>query len=186
MIALLGRADLWVVLAYLATMLVIAFRVSSGSRDVEGYTVGNRQLSGTVVGLSVLGTFLSSITFLGLPAKTYQADWNAFVFGLALPLAALVATRYFVPLYRSQIKLSAYEFLEQRFGTWARWYADVSYLVLQLIRVGTVLLLVGFAVEPMLALAPDTTAVKMVASTTGVDVYRMAEEILLAGYEDDG
>jgi SSS family solute:Na+ symporter len=74
-------------------MLVVAFRVSSGSRHVEGYTVDNRQLSGTVVGLSELGTFLSSITFLGIPAKTYYADWNAFALGLALPLAALVAAR---------------------------------------------------------------------------------------------
>jgi SSS family solute:Na+ symporter len=82
----LTRPDLWVVAIYLVTMLVIAFRVSSGSRDVEGYTVGNRQMSGTVIGLSVLGTFLSSITFLGLPAKTFSADWNAYVFGLAMPL----------------------------------------------------------------------------------------------------
>ncbi len=40
--------------------------------------------------------------------------------------------------------------LEERFGYWARLYADASYLILQLIRIGTVLLLVAFAVEPML------------------------------------
>jgi SSS family solute:Na+ symporter len=173
MSSLVQRVDLWVIGAYLLAMLVIAFRVSSGSRDVEGYTVGNRRMSGSIIGLSVLGTFLSSITFLGLPAKTYQSDWNAFVFGLALPLAALVATRYFVPLYRSQIKLSAYEFLEQRFGVWARWYADLSYLLLQLIRVGTVLLLVAFAVEGMLA----GTA----AATAGTHVYRMAGILVALG-----
>ena len=150
-----ARIDLWVIVIYLIAMLVVAFCVSAGSRDVEGYVVGNRSMSGWVVGLSVLGTFLSSITFLGLPAKTFQGDWNAFVFGLALPPAAFIATWFFVPLYRSETKLSAYELLAQRFGAWARLYAAVSYLVLQLIRIGTVLLLVAFAVEPMLALPND-------------------------------
>ena len=158
----LTRIDLWIVAAYLAAMLFIALRVSKGSRDVEGYVVGNRSMSGIVLGFSVLGTFLSSITFLGLPAKTFKGDWHAFVFGLALPPAALIATLFFVPLYRKQTQLSAYEFLAQRFGTWARIYADVSYLVLQLIRVGTVLLLVAFAVAPLL----DTHADSAPASTS--------------------
>ncbi|MBM4089388.1 MAG: hypothetical protein FJ276_08150 [Planctomycetes bacterium] len=174
MAELLGRSDLWVIGAYLAATLVIGFRVSSGSRDVEGYTVGNRRMSGFVIGLSVLGTFLSSITFLGLPAKTYQADWNVFVFGMALPVAALVATQYFVPLYRSHVKLSAYEFLERRLGLWARLYADVSYLALQLIRVGTVLLLVGFAVDPLLAAVPAGAASGLAPPATAVNVQRMA------------
>ena len=146
----LTRIDLWIVAGYLLAMLLIALRVSKGSRDVEGYVVGGRSMSGIVLGFSVLGTFLSSITFLGLPAKTFKGDWNAFVFGLALPPAALVATLFFVPLYRKQTQLSAYELLAQRFGPWARVYADLSYLVLQLIRVGTVLLLVAFAVAPLI------------------------------------
>lgn len=152
---LIYRLDLWIVVIYLLAMLAVAVCVSSGARDVEGYIVGNRKMGGWVLGLSVLGTFLSSITFLGLPAKTFQGDWNAFVFGLALPPAALIATLFFVPLYRTRSRLSAYELLEQRFGAWARVYADVCYLLLQLIRIGTVLLLVAFAVEPMLHAVGD-------------------------------
>jgi len=146
---MLTRIDVLVVLVYLGAMLAVAFLVSSRSRDVEGYTVGGREMAGWVVGLSVLGTFLSSITFLGLPSKTYAANWNAYLFGAGLPVAALVAVVWFVPLYRRGDRISAYEFLEQRFGYWARLYADLSYLVLQLIRVGTVLLLVAFGVEPL-------------------------------------
>lgn len=148
----LTRIDLWIVVLYLLAMLVIGFWVSFKSRDVEGYTVGNRSMSGWVVGLSVLGTFLSSITFLGLPAATYAGNWNSYVFGMALPIAALIAVVWFVPLYRNRgNRLSAYELLEERFGYWARLYADVAYTVLQMIRIGMVLLLVAFAIEPMLA-----------------------------------
>jgi len=147
---LLTRIDLWIVLIYLGAMLLVAGLVSARSRDVEGYTVGGREIAGWTVGLSVLGTYLSSITFLGLPAKTYATNWNAFLFGWGLPFAAAVAVFWFVPLYRRGDRISAYELLEQRFGYWARLYADLSYLLLQLIRVGTVLLLVAFAVEPFL------------------------------------
>lgn len=144
------RSDLWVIFIYMAAMLFVAWRVSSTSRDMEGYTVGNRNLPGWAIGLSVLGTFTSSISFLALPATSYAENWNAFVFSLALPVSAWIAVLYFVPLYRKQVKFSAYEFLEARFGYWARVYVVFSYVVLQIIRVAMVLLLVALAVSPML------------------------------------
>ena len=149
--AFLGQLDVWVVIIYLAAMLLIGWYVTDGSRDVEGYTVGNRQMRGWVIGMSVLGTFLSSITFLAVPAQVYKdGNCNAYVFGMALPIAAVVAVYYFIPLYRSRVQLSAYELLEQRFGYWARGYAAVSFLALQTLRVGMVLLLVAYAVQPLL------------------------------------
>jgi SSS family solute:Na+ symporter len=147
---LLARSDLIVIFVYMGAMLVVAAWVSKSSRSVEGYTVGNRNMAGWVVGISVLGTFTSSMTFLGLPSKTYAGNWNAFVFSLTLPFAAIIGVRYFVPLYRGGVTFSAYEFLEARFGYGARLYADVCYVLLQLIRVAMVLLLVALAVQPML------------------------------------
>lgn len=144
------RTDLWVIFIYMVSMLVVAWRVSGSSRDVEGYTVGNRSMPGWAIGLSVLGTFTSSISFLALPATTYATNWNAFVFSMALPVSALIAVLYFVPLYRQKVRFSAYEFLEARFGYWARAYVVVSYVVLQIIRVAMVLLLVALAVAPLL------------------------------------
>ncbi len=159
---LLSRPDLVIIVLYLLGMLGVAVWVSRDARDVEGYTVGNRSVPGWVLGFSVLGTYLSSISFLGLPAKTYAADWNAYVFGLALPPAALVATLYFVPLYRRGNRLSAYELLEERFGYAARCYATLSYAVLQLIRVATVQLLVAFALAPLLDFSSAPLATKIV------------------------
>ncbi len=146
---LFARVEIWIIVLYMLSMLVIAFFVSSKSRSVEGYTVGNRDMPGWALGLSVLGTFTSSISFLAYPGKSYATNWNAFVFGLALPPAAYIAVRWFVPLYRRGVGFSAYELLEHRFGYWARAYADLSYIVLQLIRIATVLLLVAFAMSEM-------------------------------------
>ena len=149
---LFGRVDLWVIFLYMVGMIAVAFWVSDRSRDAEGYTVAHRNMSGLVLGLSVLGTFTSSITFLGLPTNTYKGNWSAFNFGLALPVAALIATRYFVPLYRRGVSLSAYEYMERRFGYWARAYADMCFIVLQLIRAATVMLLVALATAPLLGM----------------------------------
>jgi len=145
-----SRIEIWIIVIYMVSMLVIAFFVSGSSRNVEGYTVGNRRIPGWALGLSVLGTFTSSISFLAYPAKAYATNWNAFVFGLALPPAAYLAVRWFVPLYRRGVGFSAYELLEHRFGFWARVYADVSFIALQLIRIATVLLLVAFAMSEMI------------------------------------
>jgi SSS family solute:Na+ symporter len=144
------RGDLWVIGIYMATMLLVGFWVSKSSRDVEGYALGNRSMTSWVLGLSVLGTFTSSITFLSLPAKAFQSNWNVFVFGMALPLAAWIGTRYFVPLYRREIQLSAFELLDARFGYWARLYANISYIVLQMIRTATIMLLVAMAMHTTL------------------------------------
>ncbi len=168
--AIWGRLDLIVVVTYLVAMMLLAACVSSGARDVEGYALGGRQMSAWAVGLSVLGTFTSSISFLAYPASAYQGNWNAYVFGLALPLAAAVAVRWFIPLYRARQRLSAYELLDERFGTWARCYAAAAYLLLQLVRVAMVLLLLALAVAPLLGWQVVTTVVLVGALVIVYDV----------------
>lgn len=157
---MLLRADMAVIIVYITTMMVIGWIVSDGNRDAEGYCVGNRGMPAWLLGLSVLGTFTSSISFLAVPARCYSGNWSTYIFGLALPFSAFIATTWFVPLYRARVNmLSAYEFLGERFGYWARIYGMVSYLVLHIIRIATVMLLVGFAVQPLLELGHGDPAV---------------------------
>eukprot|EP00913_Durusdinium_trenchii_P028311 g26539.t1 len=92
------------------------------------------------------------ISFLANPGKSYDGNWNPFVFGLSLPIAALIATKFFVPYYRKTGEISAYAHLETRFGAWARIYALVCYLLTQVARVGTILYLVALALSPLLGI----------------------------------
>jgi len=117
--------------------------------STEGFTVANRRLPGWVVGLSIFGTYLSSISFLALPGKAYSSNWSILAFALSLPIAAYVATRWFVPLYRSTRDISAYAYLERRFGLWARMYAALFYLLTQLARMGTIIFLVALALQSL-------------------------------------
>ena len=79
-----------------------------------------------------------AITFLGDPGKSFGSNWNPFVFSLSIPLAAIVATKWFVPFYRGSGEISAYTHLEKRFGGWARTYAMVCFILTQLARMGTI------------------------------------------------
>jgi Na+/proline symporter len=114
--------DLIVLVLYFAGTMGVGFAGTRRSRSVSGFTAADRNLPGWLTSLSILGTFVSSITFLALPAKAYASDWNPFVFSLALPFATWAALKWFLPFYRRSRYVSAYEHLKDRFGLWARTY----------------------------------------------------------------
>jgi len=113
------------------------------NKTSDQFTSGGGKLPAWVVGMSIFATFVSSISFLALPGKAYMTDWNALVFSFAIPVAAILAVKFFVPLYRKQGSISAYTFLETRFGNWARIYASLCYVLTQLMRTGAILLLLA-------------------------------------------
>lgn len=146
---MLNVVDVSVLVVYLGAVVGLGCWLSRRSGNTEGFMAANRSLPGWAVGLSIFGTFVSSISFLANPGKSYADNWNPFVFGLSLPIAAAIATRWFVPFYRRTGEISAYHHLEHRFGPWARTYAVLCYLLTQLARMGTILYLVALALAPL-------------------------------------
>ena len=108
-----------VLVTYLAVVLGFGFWFARKSATTDEFMSAGRSLPGWAVGLSMFGSYISSISFLANPGKAYSSNWNAFVFSLAAPLAAWVAVRWFMPFFRSTGEVSAYEHLERRFGRWA-------------------------------------------------------------------
>ncbi len=141
--------DILVLLAYLAGVVGFGCWFVRKSRSTDEFMAAGRSLPGWAVGLSIFGTYVSSISFLANPGKSYGGNWNPFVFSLSLPIAAWVAVRYFVPFYRAGGQISAYHHLEHRFGPWARTYAVICYLLTQLARMGTIMYLVALALAPL-------------------------------------
>ncbi|MDQ8179405.1 sodium:solute symporter [Pelagicoccus sp. SDUM812005] len=142
--------DVAVLAVYFVAILGVGYGFRKKSSSVEGFTAANRSLPGWLTGLSILGTYVSSISFLAIPGKAYAADWNSFVFSLSLPLATLIAIRWFLPFYRNSTSVSAYEHLEERFGVWARTYASSCYLLTQMARMGTVMYLMALPLNVLL------------------------------------
>ena len=127
-----------------------AFRRSGGGKDVEGFTTGSGRLPTWAVALSIFATHVSSIAFLGLPAKSFSTNWNPYVLSITVPVAAIIAAAWFVPFYRDSGRVSAYSFLEARYGTWSRLYASSCFLVMQSARSGVILFLMALLIKVLL------------------------------------
>lgn len=136
----------------------------------EEFTSAGRSLPGWVVGMSIFATYVSSISYLGYPGKSFSGDWNAFVFSLSIPIASYFAARYFVPFYRSQDSISAYSFLENRFGPWARIYASSCYLLTQIARTGSILYLLALPMNVLLGWHIQTI---IVVTSVAIVLYSM-------------
>ncbi len=135
--------DVLVFLVFTGGIVLMGSLFYSKDTSAKEFTNAGRSIPGWVVGMSIFSTFVSSISYLGNPGKAYASDWNPFVFGISIPIACWIAAKWFVPFYRSHDSVSAYAFLEERFGPWARIYASACYLLTQVARMGSILFLLA-------------------------------------------
>src|SRR5258708_1755647 len=141
--------DLFVIAIYMLAMVLTGLWFSGKSRNSEQFTKASGKIPGWAIGLSIYATFLSSNTFLGVPGKAFGGNWNAFVFSISMPLAAWIASKYFVPFYRSTGEISAYTHFEKRFGSWARTYAVICFLLTQLARMGSIFFGIALSLQAL-------------------------------------
>jgi SSS family solute:Na+ symporter len=139
--------DIIVFFVYVVGIAVFGGSFFKKNRTSSSYTLGNNDIPRWVVTMSIFATFVSSISYLALPGNAFQSNWNAFAFSLSLPIASLIAVKFFVPLYRRINSPSAYTYLEKSFGPWARIYVSLCYLLTQLMRIGTILYLLALTLN---------------------------------------
>ena len=144
--------DLAVIAVYLVGIVLFgcSFYFKKGSKDANTFMSGGGKIPTWAIALSIFATQVSSISFLALPAKAYLTNWNCFVLTLTVPIAATVAALWFVPFYRKTNSISAYTYLEERFGPWARIYASACFLVMQTARSGVILFLLALTLKSAL------------------------------------
>ncbi len=139
--------DIITIMLYLIGMIAIGVYFSRRNKTTEDYFVGNRSFPGWVIGLSMLGTIISSATFLALPAAAYVLDWRQLSVNLVLPFVAIIAIIVFIPFFRRGNLTSAFEYLGRRYGVAPRLYGAISFIVLQLIRMSQILFLVALPIQ---------------------------------------
>jgi SSS family transporter len=119
----------WIVLG--TTLLaIVAYGVwkSGSSKNIDQY-LGNRSLPWYHVGLSVMATQASAITFLSAPGQAYSDGMRFVQFYFGLPLAMIVLCITFVPIFHKLKVYTAYEFLEQRFDLKTRALTSILFLI---------------------------------------------------------
>ncbi len=120
----------WIVLS--VTLLFIVFYgvwKTKGSKNVEDYILGNNETPWYVVGLSVMATQASAITFLSTPGQAYHDGMGFVQFYFGLPIAMVVICVTFIPIYHRLKVFTAYEYLEQRFDLKTRSLAAILFLI---------------------------------------------------------
>jgi solute:Na+ symporter, SSS family len=120
----------WIVLS--VTLLFIVFYgvyKTKGSKNVEDYILGNKETPWWTVGLSVMATQASAITFLSTPGQAYHDGMGFVQFYFGLPIAMVIISLTFIPIYHRLKVFTAYEYLEQRFDLKTRSFTAILFLI---------------------------------------------------------
>jgi solute:Na+ symporter, SSS family len=120
----------WIVLSVTLLFIVVygAFK-TKGSANVKDYILDNNETPWFTVGVSVMATQASAITFLSTPGQAYHDGMGFVQFYFGLPLAMIVIAYTFVPIYHRLKVYTAYEYLEQRFDLKTRSLAAILFLI---------------------------------------------------------
>ena len=116
---LVGTLALIVGYGVYKTRLRAAGELLSGSKNVSLWTIG----------LGIMATQASAITFLSTPGQAYAEDMGFIQFYFGLPLAVILVSAFFVPAYRKMSAITAYQFLEQRFDRKTRLFTAALFLM---------------------------------------------------------
>ncbi|WP_282638129.1 sodium:solute symporter [Sphingobacterium thalpophilum] len=132
----MSTAD-WIVLL-LTLLVIVAYGIykSRGIKNIDGYLLGNRSLPWYHVGLSVMATQASAITFLSAPGLAYSSGMSFVQFYFGLPLAMIVLCITFIPIFHRLKVFTAYEFLEKRFDVRTRGLTALLFLIQRGISTG--------------------------------------------------
>lgn len=120
----------WIVLSFTLLFIVIyGVYKTKGSANVQEYILGNKETPWWTVGLSVMATQASAITFLSTPGQAYHDGMGFVQFYFGLPIAMVVICYTFIPIYHRLKVYTAYEYLEKRFDLKTRSFTAILFLV---------------------------------------------------------
>lgn len=120
----------WIILAF-TLLFIVAYGTwkTRGSKNVKDYLLGNNEAKWWTVGISVMATQASAITFLSTPGQAFHDGMGFVQFYFGLPIAMVIICVTFIPLYHKLKVYTAYEFLENRFDVKTRSLAAILFLI---------------------------------------------------------
>lgn len=120
----------WIVL-FLTLLLIVAYGTwkTRHNSNLEGYLKGNNSESWITIGLSIMATQASAITFLSTPGQAYESGMGFVQFYFGLPLAMIIISIFFLPIYYKLKVYTAYQYLEQRFDVKVRSFTALLFLI---------------------------------------------------------
>lgn len=149
---ILSWPDALIIVVSFFGILVIGPIFAKKTKTSQSYFLADGQMPGWLVGFSMMATIISSMTFLATPGFTYQSDWRYMPTHFTMLIAVVLALYIFMPFFRRGLVNSAYQYLEMRFGLWARVYAGAGFVLFQVCRAGIIIYAVSLPFEMMTGL----------------------------------
>lgn len=159
--ASLGAIDWLAIALYGVVLVAMGIFFSRREKSTNEYFLAGRRIPWWASGISIFATSLSAITFMAIPAKTWDTDWTYFLQNLMIIVVAPVAAMLLVPTFRRLDVTTAYEYLEHRFHASLRLAASALYMLFQVGRVAVVTLLPALALAAVTGLDVTTCIVVM-------------------------
>ncbi len=125
----MGALDWFILAGTLLFIVVYGVIRTRGSKDVSDYVLGGNEAKWWTIGLSVMATQASAITFLSTPGQAFHDGMGFVQFYFGLPLAMIIICLVFVPIYYRLNVYTAYEFLENRFDLKTRSLTAILFLM---------------------------------------------------------
>lgn len=111
----------WIVLiCYFGAMLFLGTKVGKSNSSTESYFLGGRKIPWWAIGLSVMATQCSAVSFIGMPGWGYTSGLHRLTFTFQFPLVIAILITTFVPFFYNTKVVSIYEYLGKRFGQKSR------------------------------------------------------------------
>jgi len=143
----LNPLDWIAITVFLAVTAGIGAWTARRQTTTSEYFVANRRIPAFAVGFTMMATTISSVTFVAIPGSVFARDCWQMLYMFMAVIVLFFVVRYVVGFYRHVVRMSAYEYLEKRFGYGARLYGSAGFIIVRLTDLGFTLYLTAVAVE---------------------------------------
>ena len=141
--------DVVVIVAYIAALAGIGVRFARRQQTTDNYFIAGRSIPGWAMGLSLLATIITSVTFIAYPGSAYAGDWSLLVPGILFVGVLALIGAVIVPFFRHVVHMSAYEYFGRRFGTGVRLYSSFAFAIGHFSKMGFVFYLLALTLSSM-------------------------------------
>lgn len=141
--------DLIVLGFYMAALVGIGLYFARRQTTTENYFTASRSIPGWAMGMSLLATIITSVTFIAYPGSAYGGDWSLLVPGIMFVLVLMLIGAVVVPFFRHVVHMSAYEYFGRRFGKTVRLYSSFAFAIGHFSKMGFVFYLLALTISSM-------------------------------------
>lgn len=168
----LGPLDIVVLAVYFAGILAVGLWFGRSEHNTHDYFLGGKRQHWLIVGLSIIATEVSALTFINVPADSFQGDWNYLQLYAGAFLGKVLIVLLLLPAFYGGSVTTVYEYLGRRFGPWTRTTASLMFFASRIVGSGIRLLAASLAISvvfdwPLIWVVIGVAGVAITYSTFG-------------------